>query len=202
MAVEPVGGGAAGEATSALAAQERPAYRRRDAAGAPPDAERLAVRTGHRGDDAGIAAQPPGGLRRDGGAVLDFAASRPAVSEHLRLNMNDDLVPVRCKRQRIAQSEQPLGQPRQRISAAHGARRSADERPTWDVGQEHLGVFLSVRSDGFPGTSVGGRIGGRCPCARIPNPFGKTRPAAGHRVALRVSPKGCCEPVWREWRRP
>ena len=98
MAVEPVGGGAAGEAAPAVAVRERAAYRRRDAAGTAPDAERFAIRTIHHGDDAGIAAQPSGGLCRDGGAVLNFAASRPAVGEHFGLDMNHDLVVVGCER--------------------------------------------------------------------------------------------------------
>ena len=83
---------------------------------------------------------PPGGLRRDGGAVLDCAAPGRTVGEHVGLDMNHDLVTVGCERQRIAGFEQPLGHPRQRISAANGARRPSDERPTWDVGQELLGV--------------------------------------------------------------
>ena len=73
------------------------------------------MRTVHHGDDAGVAAQPSGGLRRDGGAVLDFAASRPAIGEDLGLDMNDDFVSVRRKRRGIARLEHPLGHPRQRI---------------------------------------------------------------------------------------
>ena len=56
----------------------------------------------HDADDAGIAAQPPGRLRRDGGAVLDFAAPGPAVGEHIGLDMNHDLVAVGCERRRIS----------------------------------------------------------------------------------------------------
>ena len=85
MAVQAMGGGAAGEAASTVAACKRTAHRGRDAAGAPPDAERLAVRAIDDRDDTRIAAQPPGSLRHDGGAVLDFAASRPAVGEHYAL---------------------------------------------------------------------------------------------------------------------
>ena len=144
MAVEPVSGGAAGEAAPAVAARERAAHRRRDAAGAAPDAERLAVRSIDDGDDSGIAAQPPGGLRRDGGAILDFAAPRAAVGEHVGLDMDHDFVPVGCKHRRIARLEQPLGHPRQCIGPAHRARRPSHERPTWDVGEEHLGVFSPV----------------------------------------------------------
>ena len=90
---------------------------------------------------------PPGGLGRDGGPVLDFAASRPAVGEHRRPRRGPRfrVGPVR-KCRRIARFEHPLGHPRQRIGAAHRARRPSDERPTWDVGQEYLGVFSPVRS--------------------------------------------------------
>ena len=155
MAVQP------GEAAPAVAAQERAAHCRRDAAGSAPDAERLAVGTIHHGDDARIAAQPSGGLRRDGSAVLDFAASGPAVGEHFGLDMYDDFVAVRCERRRIARFEHPLGHPCQRIGAAHGARRSADERPTWDVGQKHLGVLVLSAGDRFPSLGVGRCISGR-----------------------------------------
>ena len=75
--------------------------------------------------------------------MLDFAAPGPAVGEHFGLDMDHDFVAVGCERRRISGFEQPLGHPPQRIGAAHGARRPSDERPTWDVGQEHLGVFLS-----------------------------------------------------------
>ena len=169
MAVEPMGDGAARKSASAVAARERAAHRRRNAAGAPPDAERLAVCTVHDRNDARIAAQPPGGLRRNGGAVLDFAASGPAVGKHVGLDMNDDFVAVGCERRRISGFEQPLGHPRQRIGAAHRARGSADERPTWDVGQEHLGIFSAAGSDSFPSTGIGGRIGGGCVLSRRPS---------------------------------
>ena len=55
--------------------------------------------------------------------------------------MDHEFVTVGHKRRGIARFEHPLGHPRQRIGAAHGARRSADERPTWDVGEKYLGVF-------------------------------------------------------------
>ena len=97
MAVQAMGGGAAGKAASAVSVRERASYRRRDAAGAAPDVEGLAVGAIHDGDDARIAAQPSGGLRRDGGAVLDFAASCPAVRKHIGPDMHDDFVPVRRK---------------------------------------------------------------------------------------------------------
>ena len=146
--------GQPGKAASAVAVGERAAYRRWNAAGAPPDAERLAVRAVYDRDDTRIAAQPPGGFRRDGGAVLDFAASGSAVGEHFGLDMDHDFVAVGCERWRISGFEHPLGHPRQRIGTAHGARRSADERPTWDVGQEHLGVFSPVGSGSFPSTGI------------------------------------------------
>ena len=88
--------------------------------------------------------------------MLDFAAPSPAVGEHFGLDMDHDFVAVRRERRRISGFEQPLGHPRQRIGAAHGARRSADERPTWDVGQEHLSVFSPVGSGSFPSTGIGG----------------------------------------------
>ena len=160
MAVQTVGGGAAGEAASTVAACKRTAHRRWDAAGSAPDAERLAVGAIHHRDDSGVAAQPSGGLRRDGGAMLDFATSRPAVGEHFGFDMDHDFVAVRRKRRCIAGFEQPLGHPRQRIGAAHGARRPTDERPTWDVGREPLGVFSPVGSGSFPSTGIGGRIVG------------------------------------------
>ena len=97
MAVQAMGGGAAGKAAAAVAVRERTSYRRRDAAGAPPDAERLAVGAVNHGDDARIAAQPSGGLRRDGGAMLDFAASGTSDREHIGFGMHDDFVPVRRK---------------------------------------------------------------------------------------------------------
>ena len=100
--------------------------------------------------------------------MLDFAASGPAVGEHLGLDMDDDFVTVRGKCRCIAGFEHPLGHPRQRIGAAHGARRPADERPTWDVGQEHLGVFSPVGSGSFPSTGIAGRIGGGCVSSRRP----------------------------------
>ena len=81
VAVETLGGGVAGEAASAVAVRECAAYRRRNAAGAPPDVQRLAVQSIDDGDDSGIAAQSPDGLRRDGGAVLDFAAPGASVRE-------------------------------------------------------------------------------------------------------------------------
>ena len=169
MAMEAVSGGAAGEAAPAVAARKCAAYRGRNAAGTPPHAERLAVRTVHHGDDTGIAAQPSGGLRRNGGAVLDFATSGPAVRKHVGLDVYDDFVAVRGKRRRIAGFEQPLGHPRQRIGPAHRARWSADERPTWDVGQEYLGVFSPVGSGSFPSTGIGGCIGGGCILSRRPS---------------------------------
>ena len=152
MAVQAVAGGAAGKAAPTVAACKRTAHRRWDAAGSAPDAERLAIRTVHDRDDSGVAAQPPGDLRRDGGAMLDFAASRPAVGEHFGFHMDHNFVAVRCKRRGIARFEQPLGHPRQRIGAAHGARRSTDERPTWDVGQEYLGVLSLLVGDDLPMT--------------------------------------------------
>ena len=91
--------------------------------------------------------------------MLDFTAPRPAVGEHFGLDMNDNFVAVRRKRRRISGFEQPLGHPRQRIGATHGTRRPGDERPTWDVGQEHLGVFSAVGSGSFPSTGIGGRTG-------------------------------------------
>ena len=112
----------------------------RNAAGAPSYAQRLAVGSIDDGDDAGVAAQPPGGLRRDGRAVLDFAAPRASVCKHIGLDMDDDFVPVRRKRRRIVRFEHPLGHPRQRIGAAHRARGSREERPTWDVGRNDRGV--------------------------------------------------------------
>ena len=164
--------GQPGEATSAVAVGERAAHRGRDAAGAPPDAQRLAVRAIHHRDDSGVAAQPPGGLCRDGGAVLDFAAPGPAIREHFRLDMNHDFVPVRRERWGIARLEHPLCHPRQRIGAANCARRPPDERPTWDVGEEHPGDFPAVSSDSFrsPGSSPGicDRIGGGCVLPRRP----------------------------------
>ena len=168
MAVEPVGGGAARKAASAVTACKCTAYGWRDAAGSAADAERLAVRTVHDRNDAGVAAQPSGGLRRDGGAVLDFATSGPAVGEYFRLHMDHNFVTVRGKRRGITGFEQPLGHPRQRIGAAHGARRPSDERPTWDVGQEHLGVFSSVGSGSFPSTGIDDRIGAGCVLSRRP----------------------------------
>ena len=60
-----------------------------------PTAERLAVRSIHHGDDAGLAAQPSGSLDRDGGTVLDFAASGTSDREHIGFGMHDDFVPVR-----------------------------------------------------------------------------------------------------------
>ena len=97
MAVQPVSGGAAGEAASAVAARERAAHRGRNAAGASSYAQRLAIRTVHHGDDSGIAAQPPGGLRRDGGAVLDFTAPRASIREDFGSDIDDDFVAVRRK---------------------------------------------------------------------------------------------------------
>ena len=61
------------------------------------------------------------------------------------------------------------GHPRQGIGAAHRARRSTDERPTWDVGQEHLGVFSPVGSGSFPSTGIGGCIGGGYILSRRPS---------------------------------
>ena len=118
MAVEPMGGGAAGKSASAVADRERATHRGRDAAGSAPHTERLAVRAVHDRDDAGIAAQPSGSLRRDGGAVLDFTASRPAVGEHFRLHIDHNSVAVGCEGRRIARFEQPLGHPRQRMTIA------------------------------------------------------------------------------------
>ena len=77
MAVESVSGGAAGESAPAVTARERAAHRRRNAAGAPSHTERLSVRSVHDRDDSGVAAQPPGGLRRDGGAVSRFRSVPP-----------------------------------------------------------------------------------------------------------------------------
>ena len=161
MTVQPVRGGAAGKAAPVVAAEQCTSHRRRDAAGAPPDAERLAVRTVHHGDDAGIAAQASGGLGRDGRAVLDFAASRSTVGVHFGFDVGDDFVAVRCKRRGIARLEHPLGHPRQRVGAAHGARRSTDERPAWDVGQEQLGVLALSAGHRFPSPGIDRCIGER-----------------------------------------
>ena len=135
MAVQAVGCGAAGEVASAVTARERAAYGWRDAAGAPPDAQRLGNRPIDDGDDAGIAAQPPGGLRRDGGPMLDVATPGASAGEHIGLDMDDDFVAVRGKRRCIAELEHPLGHPHQCIGPAHRARGAPVERPTWDVGQ-------------------------------------------------------------------
>ena len=102
MAVQALGGGTAGEAAPAVAVRECAAHCRRNAAGAASDAQRLAVGTVHHGDDAGVAAEPPGGLRRDGRVVLDFAAPGASVREHTGLDVDDDFVPIRRERRRSA----------------------------------------------------------------------------------------------------
>ena len=109
MAMQPLGGGAAGEAAPLVAARERTAYGWGDAAGSAPHTERLAVGAVHHGDDSRIAAKPPGGLRRDGGAVLDFTASRASVREYIGLDVDHDFVAVGCKHRGIARFEHPLG---------------------------------------------------------------------------------------------
>ena len=96
-------------AASAVAFRERAAYRRRDAAGAPPHTERLAVGASTTGTIPIVAAKPPGRLRRDGGAVLDLAVSRPTVGEHFRFDMDDEFVAVRRECLDIAGFEHPLG---------------------------------------------------------------------------------------------
>ena len=101
--------------------------------------------------------------------MLDFTAPRPAVGEHFGFDMDHDFMPVRGERRCIARFEQPLGHPRQRIGTAHRARRSTDERLTWDVGQEHLGVFPPVGSGSFPSSRIDGRIGGGCVLSRRPS---------------------------------
>ena len=64
---------------------ERAADHGGDAAGAATDAERLAVGTVHHGDDSGVAAQPPGGLRRDGRCGPRFRTAPPGRRRALRL---------------------------------------------------------------------------------------------------------------------
>ena len=77
-------------------------------------------------------------------------------------------MPVRRKRQRIARFEHPLGHPRQRIGAAHRARRPSDERPTWDVGEEYLGVPSPARIGAVAHIGHGPRTGRGRPRPRRP----------------------------------
>ena len=101
--------------------------------------------------------------------MLNFAASGSTIGEHLGLDVYDDFVAVRRKRRCIPWFEHPLGHPRQRIGAAHRARRSADERPTWDVGQEYLSIFLPVRGSSFPSPGIIRRIVGGCVLSKRPS---------------------------------
>ena len=65
---------AAGELTSTVASQQRPPDRRRDRAGSPPDAQRLAIALDQR-DQRAVASQTARSLGRDPGAVGDRAAA-------------------------------------------------------------------------------------------------------------------------------
>ena len=99
--------------------------------------------------------------------MLDFTASCPPVGKHFGFDVDHDFVPVRGKRRCVSRFELPLGHPRQRIGATHRARRSAHERPTWDVGQEHMGVLALSAGDRFPIPGVDCCIGrGRIPDGR------------------------------------
>ena len=75
MSVKPVGGGAPGEAASAVADEQRAAHRGRDGTGAPPDGQRLTGGAIDRGDDARIAAKTPRRLPRKGRVARDLAPS-------------------------------------------------------------------------------------------------------------------------------
>ena len=69
--------------------------------------------------------------------------------------------------------ESPGSNIRSAIHASASARRTVrqrppNERPTWDVGQEYLGVFSPVGSGSFPSTGIGGCIAGVCVLSRRP----------------------------------
>ena len=158
--------------------------RRRDAAGAAPDTEWLAVGAIDDGDDTCIAAEPPGGLRRDGGAVLDFAAPRASVREDIGLDMDDDFVTVRGKGRRIARFEQPLGHPRQCIGAAHGARGASQERPTWDVGGGFAGIASPLLVAGSRTPAPVAAPAGDAPCPDVPRGTSSgAKPSSSHPAA-------------------
>ena len=86
---------AAGEAASAVARGERPAQRRRDRAGLAPDVERPAVAVQER-DDAGVAGQAPGRLRRERLPVGELAAPGRvrAPREGVRIDVHHHLMAV------------------------------------------------------------------------------------------------------------
>ena len=119
LAVEALGGGATGEATSAVAVRRFVANLRWYAAGASPEDQRLAVGTINDADD--------------GGSVFDFATPSASVRKDFGIDMGYDFVTGRGKGWCISRFEKPLGHPRQRVGAAHRAR-CREKCPTWDVG--------------------------------------------------------------------
>ena len=168
VAVEALGGGTAGEAASAIAVRERAAYRGRNAAGAAPDAQRLAVRSIDDGDDA--ASQQSLRAVSAAMAVRCSISQRPAPPFERTSASTWTTISWRSRGKcgGIARFEHPLGHPRQRIGAAHRARRSSHERPTWDVGGRFAGVASLWASGRFANTGSGhvidgGRVGPRRP---------------------------------------
>ena len=143
MSVQPVGGGAPGEAASAVTDEQRAAHRGGNGAGATPHGERLAGRAIDGGDDARIAAQAPRRLPREGRVRLDLTAPGPGAGEHRGVHVDHDLMPVGRKGRSVARFKHPVGHPRERIGPSHGDRWLRGRRPTWDVRRGALGVLLA-----------------------------------------------------------
>ena len=126
-------------------------------------------------------------------AVSDAMAVRCSISQRpaapfastSALDMDDDFVPVRSKSRRIARFEHPLGHPRQRIGAAHGARWASHERPS--VGRRWV-----TRGCRFPvGPVIGSLASARvatlaegAPCRDVPRGTSSgAEPSSSHSAA-------------------
>src|ERR1700688_1222138 len=112
------------ESAAAIACVERAANRRRNAACLASDVERLTVLVLQDADDAGVARQATHGLRREGGAVLELAASRAAVAQRLSIHMHDDLLAVSRVQCLGPVLQETLSDPAQGISATRTPRGS------------------------------------------------------------------------------
>jgi hypothetical protein len=132
--------GAAGEAAAGVAGAQRAAQRGRDRARLAPDRQRLPIAVGER-DDRRVAADAPSRLGRQRRVVVELDAPAGAVgSERVRVDVDDDLVPIAARP----------------VRRRRGSERGVGER------DERVGVARS-RGDAFAG-----RFGGRFPPPAFP----------------------------------
>src|ERR1700722_12763456 len=82
------------ESATAIACVERTAGRRRNATRLAPHIERLAPLIFHHPDNTGVTGQAPHCLYSERRPVLQFAASRPTISQSLGIDVHNDLMTI------------------------------------------------------------------------------------------------------------